>query len=125
MAVQLPSTFMQEDNSMCLRNAGTHLPDCTIYQTAHGPYITIIIKIVHNLTIDFTVLVPQEQTKTVNVMHKYHGDIALLSSAMVFIICSTYSKGSEGSSQSLLWYEHTYVGDSNSGKLNALFILWI
>jgi len=60
-----------------------------IYQTAHGPYITTIIKIVHNLTIDFIVLVPQEQTKTVNVMHKYHGDIALSSPAMVFIVCST------------------------------------
>jgi hypothetical protein len=61
-----------------------------IYQTAHSPYITIIIKIVHNLTRDFIVLeVPQEHTKTVNVMHKYHGDIALLSPALVFIVCST------------------------------------
>jgi len=60
-----------------------------ICQTAHGPHITIIIKIVHNLTIDFIVLVPQEHIKTANVMHKYHGDIALLSPAMVFIVCST------------------------------------
>jgi len=96
-----------------------------IYQTAHGPNITITIKIVHNLTTYFTMLVPQEHIKTVNVMHIYHGDIALLSPAMVFIVCSTYSKGSEGRLQSLLWYEHTYVGDSNSGKLNSLFILWI
>jgi len=29
MEVQLHSTFTQEDNSMCLWNAGTHLPDCT------------------------------------------------------------------------------------------------